>query len=525
MTISRRDFLKFSSVLAASSLFQPSLQLLPNHLSVDPEAKNILIIVFDALTAQNIYLYGYPRETMPHLTRLLDRATVYHNHYASGNFTTPGTASLLTGRHPWEHLALQLTDTVKPEIAPQNIFSFFDDYFRLAYTHNPYADILLTQFNDSISQHADFQSLYLGFGHVNPNQWFMDLMDDDLDTAVLFKSRLNNMNLDGLLYKLMFPNLLGQDDYIPPEKISALFPLGLPEADFGYFTLEQSIDWILKQRPTQPFLEYFHLLPPHSPYRTRGDFADFFLGDGFEQPEKDMHPVIIPANIIPLKTQVKQRREYDEFLLYVDSEFNRLINGLEQQGVLDNTLIVFTSDHGELFERWSIGHAESFLFDPAVKVPLIIFEPGQKQRRDIHTLTSCIDILPTLLHYSGKDIPPYLPGTILPPFGEQSPQNSRTIFALDSRLNLDNTHIPLATLMMRRGSYKVIRYCGYPEFYRLNWPTKLEFLGVDSDVYFEIFNLDDDPEELINLALRPSQEMEALILELEQLYREKVEFT
>ena len=67
-------------------------------------------------------------------------------------------------------------------------------------------------------------------------------------------------------------------------------------------------------------------------------------------------------------------------MLYVDFEFNRLYTNLEQQGVLDNTLLIFTSDHGELFERNMMAHNDPYLFEPVVKVPLIIFEPGQTER-------------------------------------------------------------------------------------------------------------------------------------------------
>ena len=107
MTVSRRDFLKiFNSADSLRTVSSRVLQLFPSTISADPNAKNVLIIVFDTLSASSINFYGYPQETMPHLTRLLNRPTVYHNYYASSNFTTPGTASMLTGRHAWEHRGL-----------------------------------------------------------------------------------------------------------------------------------------------------------------------------------------------------------------------------------------------------------------------------------------------------------------------------------------------------------------------------------------------------------------------------------
>ncbi len=78
---------------------------------------------------------------------------VYHNHYSGGNFTTPGTASLLTGTLPWSHCTFFLNDTVRPSYAQQSIFHLLESYHRIAYTHNPIADTLLQQFMGAIDQH------------------------------------------------------------------------------------------------------------------------------------------------------------------------------------------------------------------------------------------------------------------------------------------------------------------------------------------------------------------------------------
>ncbi len=102
--ITRRDFLKLSGLLPLS-LATPHFVT-----SVDAQQKqqNVLIIVFDAFSAHNMSLLGYQRDTTPNLSRLAERAVVYHNHYAGANFTTPGTASLLTGTLSWTHRAFQV---------------------------------------------------------------------------------------------------------------------------------------------------------------------------------------------------------------------------------------------------------------------------------------------------------------------------------------------------------------------------------------------------------------------------------
>ena len=117
--LSRRDFLKLAGLASLGMVVPPSVQLASNRLQ--GTQKNVLIIVFDALTAYNISLYGYERETMPNLARLAKRATVYHNHFAGGNYTTPGTASLLTGTLPWTHRAIRFNGTVKSEIGRAHV--------------------------------------------------------------------------------------------------------------------------------------------------------------------------------------------------------------------------------------------------------------------------------------------------------------------------------------------------------------------------------------------------------------------
>jgi arylsulfatase A-like enzyme len=526
MKINRRDFLKLTGILSASTLLPSGIKLPPSKLPADPNSRNVLIILFDALSATNVNFYGYPRETMPHLTQLLERGTVYHNHYAGANFTTPGTASLLTGRYPWEHLALKLTETVVPNLADKSIFSFFDDYFTLACTHNRYVEYVLEPFSEYISTKPPRHELFLEYSLIRSSHWFTELLSNDPDLASLFKSRLADTTLDGYIYSLLFPSLLREDKVQLPPEILKLFPRGVPDAPEP-FLLEDAIDWTLGQtrKMKQPFLGYLHYLPPHSPYHTRKEFIDAFKGDSYIPPEKPRHPVIIQNEFKQPTIEQNFRRQYDEFLLYVDSEFNRLFTQLDQQGILDNTLLVLTSDHGEMFERRTVEHNYPYLYDPVVKVPLIIFEPGQTERIDIHTPTSCLDLLPTLLHRTGHEIPSGLPGEILPPYLNTPGEPHRSIYAMDARWNTENTHIQIATLMMRKGELKAIRYSNYANYYLdQGHKNKINAMHTDADPFFEVFDLENDPEEMNNLASNPTSEIQALIDELEQLYREKVEY-
>ena len=133
-------------------------------------------------------------------------------------------------------------------------------------------------------------------------------------------------------------------------------------------------------------MAYFHYLPPHDPYHTSVEFYNRFRGDSYEPPDK-------PADIFAHKTApnaLESRREYDEYILYVDQQFGRLYDALRASGLLENTWLVFTSDHGEMLERGIIGHVTEVLYQPVIRVPLLIFEPGRDAGMDIRTPTSAV---------------------------------------------------------------------------------------------------------------------------------------
>jgi hypothetical protein len=163
--VSRRDFLKTSAALIASATFAGASRILSSPHTQTMNKPNILIFVFDAMSARNLSLYGYERQTTPNLAKFAERASVYHNHYSAGNFTTSGTASMLTGLYPWTHRAINYRGLIDRSLVDRNFFNLIGkEYTRLAFTQNLWADILLSQFekdldlhipSDSYSQFAD----------------------------------------------------------------------------------------------------------------------------------------------------------------------------------------------------------------------------------------------------------------------------------------------------------------------------------------------------------------------------------
>ena len=269
------------------------------------------------------------------------------------------------------------------------------------------------------------------------------------------------------------------------------FPRGIPRTgEDDYFLLEDGVNWMLSKVATlqNPFLGYFHYLPPHSPYNTRYDFVNKFGEDGVgHYIEKPTNPyfgggVDKPQNF---KYQEKQRRDYDEFILYADSELGRLYDSLQMSGALKNTWFVFTSDHGELFERGIFGHRTPALYQPVINIPLVIVEPGQEERRDVNSPTSAVDVLPTLLKVTGQEIPVWIEGEVLPPFSDTEPSLDRSMYAVEATKSEVTGPLHPASIMLVKGKYKLTAYLGYEE--------------TDGNPVFELYDLESDPEELTNI--------------------------
>ena len=493
--VTRRDLLKLAGLLplgVAAPRFLTSLNLQQNQ-------QNVIVIVFDALSAHNISLYGYQRETMPNLARLAERAVVYHNHYAGSNFTTPGTATLLTGTLPWTHRAINLNGTVDNSLVDNNIFAAFPEHYRLAYTHNPIADTLLKQFAGEMDEYVPLRQLLL-----TGDDFLYSLVGKDEDTASVSWVRAMKRKEEGFAYSLFLAHLYERLRQRATLELLPLFPGGIPNlATDDYYLLEDAIDWLggkIGEIP-QPFMGYFHFMPPHRPYLPHREFYGRFEGDGY-------YPVVKPSDKsfdegFDSERLLKSRTKYDEFILYADREFGKFMDGMKTAGLLENTWVVLTSDHGEMFERGIRGHSTSVLYEPVIQVPLVIFEPGRMERLDIHTPTSSIDILPTLLNLTNQPEASWGEGLILPPFSDKYPDRARSIYSLRAKKNEKYSPLTIGTIALHKEDFKLMYFMGY------------EQLGAKGE-RIELYDIKNDPEELYDLSSTKIETTTELLNEMKQ---------
>lgn len=481
--LSRRDFLKLGSIISggvALSRFAPKQALTQPSASVP--GPNILIFVFDAMSAKNLSLYGYHRRTTPNLERFAQRATVYNQHYSAGNFTTPGTASLLTGLYPWTHRAINTGGPIARAVADHNLFrALGSSYYRLAFSQNFWPNYYFGQFLPEIEKilsPASFSvidqiiSVKFGADLVDSHRAFGDLLFQDGPASLVF-GVFDKMLLYEAVARASAPDYPGGSNGIPHTEN---YPI--------YFQLKDVFDGVRATLESlmPPSLAYIHFWSPHAPYMPTIKFDSLFE-DGWAPKPKPVH-ALAGSDFRSVRHMNYQRQKYDEYVANLDDEFGRLLDALDARGILDQSYVVITSDHGEFFERGVERHLTPLMYDPVVRVPLLIRAPGQRSRQDVYLPTDSVDVLPTLVHLSGAEPPDWCEGKILPAFGGvEDPE--RNIFMMDAKYNRAFLPLTRASFGMRKGAHKLVYYMGFKQYQKKD--------------KFELYDLDRDPEELSDL--------------------------
>lgn len=487
--LNRRDFLKLLALTSASLFVDDVSAFL--HSRLNPASKTdspgVIIIVLDTLSASNLSLYGYPRKTSPHLERFARRSTVYHSHTSAANFTSSGTASLLTGLYPWTHRAFHYEGLISKEAVESNLFRYWGGAGkRIGYTQNAWADLLLYQFSSWLDEHVDLRAF-----NLDKKPLYTALLRNDaiashksLDSfAYELEAGLSAASLSSLLRKArLYFSRRALD-----RKFTNEYPLGIPQTlnDLdSYFLLEDLFDGLMQLTAGLPKsgLAYLHLFPPHYPHAPRAEFIEQF-SDGWQPPVKPLAHFL--ASIEPEKEQEiqKARDTYDAYVATVDEEFGRLFDFMEREGILERNYVVLTTDHGEIHERGVLGHTNEYLYEPLVHIPLVISSPGQTSQVDVRTPTSSVDVTPTLLSLTGRLDPAFEKASLLPGLGGRDDPD-RSVFSIDAKSTPVRGPIRTATFSLRKGQYKLISYFGHEGF----------------EAAEELFDLKNDPGEMNDLA-------------------------
>ncbi len=427
---------------------------------------NIILIVFDTLTARDMSLYGYHRDTTPFINRWASNATVFTKAYASNNHTSPTVASLLTGKRVWTHQVYHQAGTVPLMSDIESLPSELKKhgYFNVAFVVNQYASVKKMGMLDSFDIAPLSSEFYKPRGIISfdERQWglFESLFYQLFGEKIRIYDWIIGRKFLGRLQAIFNP----KSKLMNPELTRTVVP---PEIAFNKFLN------IVDNLP-QPFFAWIHLFPPHAYYLPpppyRGVFGPYFPPQRYKEfvsdlDSNDLHD----ARIL-----------YDEFIRYCDEQFKEFITQLEKKEMMKNSVIILTSDHGESFEHNVYQHKVPELYEQLTHIPFVIKTPYQRHGKVINDLVEQIDIPATILELAHIDVPTWMEGRSVVPLLSGEKLSPKPIFSMYLERNRSRGHlITKGTIAVWEGDYKLIHY-----------------LEENKSL---LFNLRDDPDELNNL--------------------------
>jgi arylsulfatase A-like enzyme len=184
------------------------------------------------------------------------------------------------------------------------------------------------------------------------------------------------------------------------------------------FVGEQTAEYIHNRGP-EPFFCFAGFYSPHSPWVAPQEFLDLYRDEDMPLPN---YPPDYPPGREERFAEASLRsitRGYYAMISEVDHWIGKILDAVEESGKADNTIIVFTSDHGEwLGEHRKFGKGH-WAPDVVSRVPLIVRIPeaiGGRSGETVDDIVECADVVPSLLHAAGIPIPPKVQGDLLPAF-------------------------------------------------------------------------------------------------------------
>jgi arylsulfatase A-like enzyme len=356
---------------------------------------NVLLIVLDTVRADRLSLYGYRRPTSPALERLARRGIRFDEARATAPWTLPSHASLFTGRWPHEldvswNTGLRATYTTLAEYLGSRGYATAGFVANVQYCSYEFGlDRGFTHYEDYVLEPTTpLRMCYLG---------------TLASKAAFHLGRPLSAGLGGF-------------SFLPhPDSPAWRILNDDPKIDAGSINRE-FLGWLSRRpepsRPFFAFLNYFdahtvYMLPPGTPYR-------------FGRPPKTEAEVealvqwfYIDKLRLPPSYLNLARDCYDSCLSYLDEKLGELFDELKRRGILERTLVIVTSDHGEgLGEHDLFFHGES-VYRTEIRVPLLIVTPGQDRPATVGETVSLRDLPATIADLTGQGTGAPFPGRSL----------------------------------------------------------------------------------------------------------------
>ena len=487
----RRDLLKAAGLGAAAVTMQGCLNIQRRPVVHEPgDRPNVVIVMTDQQRYDSLGCYGCKAAHTPNLDRLAQQGVLFEKCYVSNPICTPSRASMMTGKTVPGHGVYRLYDNL------------------------PQDQVLFTK----RLQHAGYNTALFGKLHVSgrlyearkrhPNNGF-DIYEWCLEPSIHIDSPFNG-----------YTRWLRKKD---PEFYQRLKRLGrklhrIPrELHMTHWSAERTIELVRNSRPDRPFFALMSVFDPHNPYRgyppeMAGLIDESKIRDPITQPGTGGEPAVIDHerersylgrfsefSAQELRTM---RRDYHATIALFDAEVGRVLEAIDQKGIADNTLVIFTSDGGDMLGDHRLFVKGAFFYDPSVRVPLVMRWPGRLPAgKRIAEIVQLQDLAATILAAAGllsKDVQNQMPEShdLVALAAGKVPKVHDYAICTYRNTGLFNTAMypdpPIYGTMLRDKRYKLTVYLNAP--------------GADKPIDGQLFALEKDPNELHNLWDSPSHQ-------------------
>jgi arylsulfatase A-like enzyme len=316
--------------------------------------------------------------------------------------------------------------------------------------------------------------------------------------------------------------------YHPHAIGSAALPW--PKEEFGTYRITQAALEYLEQRsaePSQPFFLWLSYPDPHPPYVVPEELDGMYDPASIPLPPpepNDFADKPVSQWVMSHLQQIHSKGEhalrqqiarYYTNITFIDEQVGRVMHALEQSGLRENTLVIFTADHGDFAGEHSCVEKGPSFYDCLVRAPLILHWPGHISPQRIgHTMCETIDAMPTILEYLNLQVFPAIQGRSLKPLLEgQAAKHKEAVFAFHGgHHRRPLTREEAAAAVERR----LADYDANPKSRVFRWITPERMCAAGAMVRTkdwklvhyvsgegELYDLSNDPDELHNLYAKP----------------------
>lgn len=360
--------------------------------------KNVVLIIVDQLRFDCIGANGNDIISTPNLDNLANNGQNYINAYSATPTCVPARATLLTG--------LSQKNTGKVGYKDRIKFN--------------YENTIATEFSK-----RGYYCKCVGKMHVHPPRKLCGFHHIDLHDGYLHTNRSKDVK-----YSQSYEN---SDDYLMflKEKLGVdkdLIDLGIDcnswvSRPFPFdetlhttnWVVTKSIEFLKRRDDTMPFFLKMSFTRPHSPYDPPNYYYSMYENEKIEKYKvgnwvldksysKEEYSTITKSGIIKDRELIRMIKSYYGLITHIDHQIGRFLIALEEQKILDNTIILFTSDHGDQLGEHNL-FRKGYPYQGSVHIPFIIYNPSTQEKKVISEIVELRDVLPTLIEMgTGENI-------------------------------------------------------------------------------------------------------------------------